>query len=180
MRRGELLGLRWCDVDLNLAILSVVQTLQRLHGGKYIVKEPKNAKSRRSVALPPSLAIVLRNHREDQVAQKGALDIPTSDTDLVFAHADGAPLDPSTVSHTFLKAVKKAGLSGFHLHSSRHTHATLMLKQGIHPKIVQERLGHSTVATTLDLYSHVAPNLQEQAPCQHGPGGVRGPGNADR
>ena len=83
--------------------------------------------------------------------------------DFVFAHPDGTPLDPSTVSHVFSRVVRRAGLAHFRLHDLRHSHATLMLKAGVHPKIVSERLGHSSIRITLDTYSHVLPGLQEVA-----------------
>jgi len=86
-----------------------------------------------------------------------------TDDDFVFAHPDGTPLDPSTVSHAFAKVIRKAGLSPIRLHDLRHTHATLMLKAGVHPKVVSERLGHSSIRITLDTYSHVLPGLQEAA-----------------
>jgi integrase len=86
-----------------------------------------------------------------------------AENDLVFSHWDGSPLSPHTVTHAWIKLVRKCGLNGIRLHDARHTHATLMLKQGVHPKIVQERLGHSTISTTVDTYSHVAPGLQQAA-----------------
>jgi len=86
-----------------------------------------------------------------------------NDADLVFAHPNGSPLDPGTVTHTFTKVITKAGLPHMRFHDLRHTHATLMLKAGVHPKIVQERLGHGSIAITLDIYSHVVSGLQEVA-----------------
>jgi integrase len=88
---------------------------------------------------------------------------PLTEDDFVFAHPDGTPLNPDTVTHAFGKLVRKAGLPQLRLHDLRHSHATLMFKEGIHPKIVQERLGHSNIATTLNIYSHVLPGLQEAA-----------------
>jgi len=82
---------------------------------------------------------------------------------LVFSRSDGSPLLPDTVTSTWIKLVRQNGLAGVRFHDARHTHASLMLKQGIHPKIVQERLGHASIGTTLDTYSHVAPGLQEAA-----------------
>jgi len=91
-------------------------------------------------------------------------DLPTiTENDLVFSHWDGSPLLPDSITHAWIKLVRKCGLNGIRLHDARHTHATIMLKQGVHPKIVQERLGHSTISTTLDTYSHVAPGLQQAA-----------------
>ena len=86
-----------------------------------------------------------------------------SDEDLAFSEPDGTPLKPDTISSTFQRIVARAGLRRIRFHDLRHTHATLMLQQGIHPKIVQERLGHATIAVTLDTYSHVLPGMQEAA-----------------
>ena len=163
MRRGELLGMRWCDVDVDLAGISVVQTLQRRYGGEYIFKEPKTTKSRRLISLPPSLAILLRERKEQVIAQRSAIGLPFDESDLVFCQYNRSPLDPSTVSHTFSRIARNAGLPQMRFHDTRHAHASLMLRNGVHPKIVSERLGHSTIAVTIDLYSHVTPGLQEAA-----------------
>lgn len=162
-RRSELLGLHWKDTDLDLAQLSVTQTLHRLAGGGFVLREPKTAKSRRTIALPPSVCILLRQLRERQIGERLLLGLELRDDDLVFAHPDGQPLDPSTITHSFSRIIKKAGIPRIRFHDLRHTHATLMLKQGIHPKIVSERLGHSSIGITLDTYSHVMPGLQEAA-----------------
>jgi integrase len=163
LRRGEILGLRWKDVNLDMASLSVVQTLQRLKGGLTVFLGPKTAKGRRSVALSPAAVLVLRAHHERQGQLRAILDGRLSEDDLVFSHPDGSPLKPDTVSHAFSEIARKAPLRGLRLHDLRHTHATLMLQQGVHPKIVQERLGHANIAVTLDTYSHVLPGLQEAA-----------------
>ncbi len=106
---------------------------------------------------------MLREYKKNQEITRLILGIPLKDDDLVFSLVDGKPLLPDTVSHAWTKTVKRAGLKHFRLHDGRLTHASIMLKQGIHPKIVQERPGHATISTTLDLYSHVAPGLQEAA-----------------
>jgi integrase len=118
------------------------------------------------VSLSPSTALLLQEHRDKQEAQRAMLGIPLKDADLVFSDLEGKPLLPDTVSHFWVKLVKRTGLEGIRFHDARHTHASLMLKQGVHPKVVQERLGHATISTTLDLYSHVAPGLQEAAAAQ--------------
>jgi integrase len=100
---------------------------------------------------------------DKQEGQRVLLGIPRKDDELVFNDIAGKPLLPDTVSHAWAKLVRRTGLQGIRLHDARHTHASLMLKQGVHPKVVQERLGHSTISTTLDLYSHVAPGLQQAA-----------------
>jgi len=166
MRRSELLAVRWSDVDLVGMQISVSRTMQYLNGVKNRVtfKEPKTKKSRRLIALSPSTVFVLEEHRKAQDAMRVSLELPpVTDNDLVFSHWDGSPLLPDSITHAWVKLVRKCGLKGIRLHDARHTHATIMLKQGVHPKVVQERLGHSTISTTLDTYSHVAPGLQEAA-----------------
>jgi len=162
MRLGELLGLRWCDIDLDMASLSVVQALYKRSGVCKMLK-PKSSHSRRRIALSPSLALLLREYKADQQTQRILLGKLPADSDLVFSHLDGKPLDPGVVSHTFAKVLKKARLPHIRFHDLRHTHATLLLKSGIHPKIVSERLGHANIVITLDTYSHVLPGLQERA-----------------
>lgn len=163
MRRSEALALRWCDVDLLLCQVYVTRTLHHLRNGEIVFRTPKTAKGRRMIALSPSTALVLRAHREKQEVDQLLLGMPLKDDDLVFSHADGKPLLPDTVTHAWIKLVRRIGLKGIRLHDTRHSHASLMLKQGTHPKIVQERLGHASIQITLDTYSHVAPGLQEAA-----------------
>jgi len=168
LRRGEALALKWKNIDLGLAslgvsaYLSVVEAAYKLNG-TYVVKEPKTSHSRRRVALSPSLALVLRQYKAEKEAQRALLGNSLADDDFVFAHPDGTPLDPSTVSHAFNKIIRKAGLPHIRLHDLRHTHASLLLQAGVHPKVVQERLGHSSIRVTLDTYSHVIGGLQEVA-----------------
>jgi integrase len=163
MRRSELLALRWSDVDVVLGQISVSRSLHRLRGGSVIFRQPKTAKGRRTVALSPSTTLTLREHKEKQEHTRLALGKPLQESDLVFSQFDGSPLLPETVSQAWRRLALRNGLKGVRLHDARHTHASLMLKQGIHPKIVQERLGHSSIAVTLDTYSHVAPGLQAAA-----------------
>jgi len=161
MRLGELLGLRWCDVDLDMASLSVVQALYKRSGVCKMIK-PKSSHSRRRIALSPSLALLLRDHKGEQQTQRILLGKLPVDSGLAFSHLDGKPLDPGVVSHTFGKVLRKAGLPHIRFHDLRHTHATLLLKGGVHPKIVSERLGHANIGITIDTYSHVLPGLQER------------------
>ena len=168
MRRAELLALRWSDIDLKLCQLSVTRSMQYIHGAtpenRISFREPKTAKSRRLIALSPSTVITLREHKTKQAELRQSLGYPPlSDNDLVFSHYDGSPLLPNSVTHAWIKLVRRCGLHGIRLHDARHTHASLMLKQGVHPKIVQERLGHASIQITLDTYSHVAPGLQQAA-----------------
>ena len=162
-RRGEALGLRWSDIDLENGAASIVQSLQRLKGKGLVFQPPKSAKSRRAIALDSSTIDLLREHRGNQLLRQVEMEGAYIDQGLVFPGPQGGPLDPSVLTRNFEKLVKKAGLQGVRLHDLRHFHATILLQQGTNPKIVQERLGHSSFAVTMDTYSHVVPGLQEQA-----------------
>ena len=164
MRRSELLALRWHDVDFMFSQISVNRGLHQLRDGTIVFRQPKTGKGR-TIALSPSTSLILKEHHEKQQLDRAMLGIRLTDNDLVFSHLDGEPLLPNTVTHAWIKVVRRTGLP-IRLRDARHTHASLMLKQGIHPKIVQERLGHSSIQVTLDLYSHVAPGLQEAAAAQ--------------
>jgi Site-specific recombinase XerD len=168
MRRSECLALRWSDIDLILCQVYVSRSMQYVQdaemGKRITFKEPKTSKSRRQIALSPSNAIILREHYQDQSELRKSLNLPgLTDSDLVFSHYDGSPLLPNSVTHAWIKLARRCGLNGIRLHDARHTHASLLLKQGVHPKIVQERLGHGSIQITLDTYSHVAPSLQQAA-----------------
>jgi integrase len=163
MRRSELLALRWSDIDLLLCQIYVTRTLHHLRDGDIVFRAPKTAKGRRMIALSPSAVSILIEHKEKQKLDRAMLGIPLKDDDLVFSDLEGRPLLPDTVTHAWIKLVRRIGLKGIRLHDARHSHASLMLKAGTHPKIVQERLGHASIQITLDTYSHVAPGLQEAA-----------------
>ena len=160
MRRAELLGLRWSDISFDSFSLSIRQTLQRLPGQGFIFTDPKSQKSKRQIIIPPALVSVLKDHRKKQLESKLHFDEGYQDFNLVFPRPDGSPEDPSNISHRFKALVDKLSLTGLRFHDLRHLHATLLLAQGVHPKVVQERLGHQTVTLTLDTYSHVIPSLQ--------------------
>jgi integrase len=128
-----------------------------------IFRAPKTAKGRRLIALSPSTALVLQELKEKAKAEHIFMGTVLKDNDLVFSHTNGEPLLPDSISQAWRRLAKHLGFIGIRLHDARHTHASLMLKQGIHPKIVQERLGHASIQITLDTYSHVAPGLQEAA-----------------
>ena len=162
MRRGEVLGLRWKDVDLANGRLAVRRALVEVNGYELHVSEPKTTRGRRSVRLDTRTIAALTQHRRQQAEErlsKGLGGRP----DLVFTRDDGHPLQPQHVTQAFDSLVRRAGVPAIRLHDLRHTAATLALTAGIHPKIVSERLGHATVQLTLDRYSHVVEGLQERA-----------------
>ena len=163
LRRGELLGLKWKYLDLDMANLHVVETAYKLSDGTYMLKEPKTKHSQRAVALSPSLALLLKQHRATQDRLFANLGKICSEDEFVFTRDDGSPINPNAITLAFKRILKKAGLPHIRVHDLRHTHATLMLKAGVHPKVVSERLGHANVLITLDTYSHVLPGLQEAA-----------------
>jgi integrase len=164
MRRGEVLGLRWSDLDLERARLSISQTLQEVEH-RISFTTTKTNRSRRTVALDPTTVEVLKAHRSRQIEERLALGSEWRKSfDLVFCFEDGSPLQPQGFTRAFKRHVAVAGLPEVRgPHNLRHTWATLALKAGIHPKIVSDRLGHSTIAITIDTYSHVAPGLDEDA-----------------
>ena len=163
MRRGEALGLRWTDIDLEAGRVSIQRSLVPA-AGEVIISEPKTAKGRRSIALDTGTIDGLRKQAQRQLHDQVAAGEAYSATDgYVFTDELGGSLDPDRVSKCFNAAVRKALLPRIRLHDLRHTHATLALQAGVHPKVVQERLGHSTIAITLDIYSHVIPAMQEEA-----------------
>lgn len=163
LRRGEIFGLRWRDLDLEAGRLSVRQTLLSV-GSTLTFGTPKTAKGRRSVALDAETVAALRRLKVRQAEERLALEGDWPDHDLVFTREDGEPVHPDPFSRRwFEKHVKAAGLPRIRFHDLRHTHATLALQAGIHPKVVSERLGHATISITLDTYSHAIPAMQEEA-----------------
>ncbi len=163
MRQGELLALRWKDVDPDAGVLQVRATLQRTREG-FVFAEPKTASSRRQVALTRSAVEALRRHRAWQIEERLRLGAAWEDGDLVFANEVGQPIEATALlRRSFYPLLERADLPRIRFHDLRHTAATLLLGQGVHPKIVSEMLGHSQIAITLDLYSHVTPTMQRQA-----------------
>ena len=163
MRRSELLGLRWKDMDLIKGTVSISQVLHCLPGGLIVFEQPKTAKSKRLVSLSSDAVLALRAHQETEEANLALADSSLEKDRLVFSQIDGSPFLPNTVTHAFGKISKRVGFDGIHFHSLRHTHASIMLQQGVSPKTVADRLGHSTVTITLDTYSHVTPGIKEEA-----------------
>jgi integrase len=162
LRQAELLGLRWRDLDLDLLSISVSQTLLKRRGVCRFT-EPKTAHSRRRVAMTPKLALFLREYRTEREAIYRELGKELTLDSLVFAYVDGRPLDPSILSHEFARIAKRAGLNSTRFHDLRHTFASLMFLRGAKPKVISEALGHSSVAFTMDVYSHIIEGMQEDA-----------------
>lgn len=162
MRRGELLALRWKDVDLATGQITINQALEQTKG-KVRFKSPKTDRSRRNVILPAFAIGLLKEHKRKQSEHRLKLGPAYEDNDLIFARPDGTVWAPDTLSTTFASFVRRSGLPHVRLHDLRHSHATQLLRQGIHPKVVSERLGHSKIGITLDTYSHVLPGMQEDA-----------------
>ena len=160
LRRSEILGLKWTDVDLETGILSVQRSLDT--DGTF--NPPKRNKSRRTVKLTGRAAEALKGHRARQNEERLRLGSLWEDHDLVFPNRVGKPMNADNLYHReFKPLLKKAELSGFTFHSLRHTSATLLLSKNVNPKIVQEMLGHATISQTMDTYSHVMPGMGDVA-----------------
>ncbi|MEP6660554.1 MAG: site-specific integrase, partial [Acidimicrobiales bacterium] len=163
MRRGEVLGLRWGDIDFDAAQLGIVQTLTTVDFVPTF-SPPKTARSRRVVYLDDQTMSVLKQHRRLQRQERLAVgEVWDTTNDLAFRDDLGRLLHPEWFSREFVRLTRLAGLPRIRLHDLRHTYATIALKAGVHPKVVSERLGHATVGITLDLYSHVTPAIARDA-----------------
>jgi integrase len=163
MRRGELLGLKWQDIDLDACALSVRRTLSRDAAGGFSEGEPKTTAGRRRVTLPTSTADALRRHRKARLEYRLSVGPVYTDHGYVFTNETGGHVHPNTLTRRFQQLVKVAGVPRIRFHDLRHTSATVLLAAGVHPKIVQERLGHSDIAMTLNRYSHVTADMQQVA-----------------
>lgn len=162
LRRGEALGLRWGDVDLENGRLRVVQSLQRSRG-ELRLKSPKTDTSRRRVVVPSFCIDALRRHQSSERVKLASLGLPIDPTTLVFTSQAGTPIEPRNVNRAFEALLKKAKLRRVKLHDLRHTCASLLLAEGVAPRVVMELLGHSAIAVTMNTYSHVIPALQDES-----------------
>ena len=160
MRRGEILALRWSDLERDLSVAYVRRSVHPVRDG-LAYELPKTKRSRRAVVLPQYLATLLTVHREDQLSRRSRS--RPWEHDLVVDDGKGRPMHPDSLSGGWRRTLRQAGLPQVRFHDLRHAHATLMLQQGIHPKIVSERLGHASIGITLDTYSHVLPSMQAEA-----------------
>jgi integrase len=160
MRRGELLGLRWQDIDFGAARLTVNQSLERIRG-KTVFKSPKTKGSRRTITLPTLTVEALKEHRAAQAEER--LKLGLGKAELVFSHGDGSAFDPDSVTKAFDRLIKSAGVRRITFHGLRHTHISHQLMDGVHIKIVSERAGHASISTTLTVYAAFIPNMQADA-----------------
>jgi integrase len=161
MRRGEIAALRWKNVDLNTGQLAILESAEQV-GSKIRYKMPKSGKGR-TLALSANLVEDLRAHRLRQAEELLRVGATLSDDTFVVAQADGTPLQPDTLTQDWFRKLANTSLPRIRLHDLRHAHATHMLANGIHPKVASERLGHSKIGITLDLYSHVLPGMEADA-----------------
>ncbi len=162
MRRGEVLGLRWDDVDLEAARISVRHAVLNV-AYELVLADVKTKTSRRTIDLDPRTVAVLRAWRKTQLEERLALGHRPDDIDIVFSALEGGPTHPDLFSQTFDRAVAKSTLPRIRLHDLRHTHASILLKAGVPVKVVSERLGHSSPAFTMTVYQHVLPGMQADA-----------------
>jgi integrase len=161
MRRGELQGLKWEDLDLEAGTLQVRRTLSEPKGG-WVFEAPKSGKGR-SVRLTRKAVLALREHRKRQLEERMQRAGLWSDHGLIFPSAIGTPMSGGNLNRSFKALLKRAGLSAVRFHDLRHTCATLLLRQGVNPKFVQELLGHADISLTLNVYSHILPDMGDAA-----------------
>jgi integrase len=162
LRQAEALGLRWEDIDLDRGQLTVSKQLQRIDR-MYKLVDPKTSRSRRSLAMPPLLVDQLRGHRERQLDEKRAAGDQWTESGLIFTTEHGKPLERTTLTRQFHRHLSRVELPQRRFHDLRHSCATLLLVQGVSPRVVMELLGHSDIGMTMNTYSHVIPELRREA-----------------
>ena len=162
LRRSEVCGLQWSDVDLDGGVLSVGRAVVVARGRPH-VKEPKTAKSRRSVDLDDGTVAGLRDWRRHQLEERLRAGGAWNAGDWIFTNQLGEPVNPEWVGKRFRKLTAGDELPTITMRQLRHSHATALLRAGVHPKVVQERLGHASIGVTLDIYSSVLPTMQREA-----------------
>lgn len=165
MRVQEYLGLQWKDISFERGTAVVQRAVIRHRaGGGWHFSQPKTSKSRRTIPLPHTIFSDLKRYKIQQSESRLQLGSGWQNNDLVFPSEIGTPLNPPNITRHFKRILRKANLrTSTRLYDLRHTTATLLLQAGVNPKVVSERLGHSTITLTLDIYSHVLPNMQREA-----------------
>jgi len=163
LRRSEMLALTWKDINLEERYLSVNKGLHTHSSEEERYQPPKTDKSKRRVSLPNDLVLALRHYRERQEAVRDQLGVDLTPETPIFARPDGSMMHPDSLSKACVRLAEKAGLEGVHLHSLRHTQASMLIEQGEYPKVISERLGHASTAFTNDLYGHLMPGMEQAA-----------------
>jgi integrase len=163
MRRGEIVGLKWQDIDFETRSLHVCRTVDCLGGYGFTVSEPKTATGKRKISLPHFVIAMFKEHRAHQLEARLKAGPAWEDHDIVFCDARGRFLDPNYLHRLFQQFLMEAGLLPMRFHDLRHSAATILLSMGVNPKVIQELLGHSRISVTLDIYSHVLPGMQDEA-----------------
>ena len=163
LRQSEALALQWKDIDLLTGTLTVRRSTHRVRGGGLVCEEPKTRRSQRTLALPLPLVAALHAHKAAQLGERMLAGSEWQDEDLVFAQPNGRPIDKKTDNDDWTRLLKAAGVRHVRLHDGRHTAATLLLSENVHPRVVMDLLGHSQMRTTMDIYSHVMPALAREA-----------------
>jgi integrase len=163
MRRGEVLALKWQDINFSQNQLQVRRIFTRAPGNRYIEAEPKTTKSRRNIMLAPMVVELLKQHHIRQLEAKKEAGTDWQERDLVFCTSLGTPLNPNKVIERFKTLLKRAELPDIRFHDLRHSAASILLSMDVHPKVVQELLGHNQISMTMDIYSHVLPTMQKDA-----------------
>src|SRR5262249_41187553 len=163
MRQGELLALRWRDLDLDSGFLAVRRSVRFVSGTGFVFDAPKTKRGRRTIGLSPAVCVALQEHRQAQGVEKARLGAAWEYPELVFPTSVGTPIQGSWLLRHLRQRLPRAGLPAIRFHDLRHTAATILLSHNVNPKVVSEMLGHSSVAITLDIYSHVLPHMQHDA-----------------
>lgn len=163
MRRGELLGLHWNEVDLEKGIVRIRYAALAKKDGGVTLDEPKTDRARRTIDLPLLVVEELRRVRKDQAERRLLLGRGWNDTGLVFDRGDGSGIHPDVLSRYFSRLAERVGAREVRLHDLRHAYATMMLQDGVSVKVVSEALGHTSVAFTMDVYAHVLPSMTQEA-----------------
>src|SRR5215469_11834621 len=161
MRKGEIIALRWSDIDLDRHILRVLHTVDYIPGYGYVENEPKTQAGKRTIDLPEFFIDMLKHHRAKQVERRLKVGEVWENRDLVFPDLTGGYLNPIHVLRMFKKILERAGLPDMPFHDLRHSAATILISMGINPKVIQELLGHSDISITLGLYGHLFPSMQQ-------------------
>lgn len=163
LRRGEIIALKWSNVNLDKGYIAITESAALRLDGKNYISHTKTDAGERVVELPSFVIPILKQHRKKQLENKLFFGNEYKDNNLVCSWPNGDELKPNYITHTFKKLLRKLNLPDIRFHDLRHTHATLLLLQGVNPKIVSERLGHASIDITLDIYSHVLPTMQKEA-----------------